>query len=41
MCIRDSYELSDVRLAHALDDLCGAILAVETVCFCDVPECPQ
>jgi|UniRef100_UPI003899DCA4 DNA-binding transcriptional ArsR family regulator len=38
---RVRYELSDPKLAHALGDLLGAILAVEPVCSCSVPECPQ
>ncbi|WP_423182204.1 ArsR/SmtB family transcription factor [Arthrobacter sp. NyZ413] len=38
---RVRYELSDTKLAHALEDLLGVILAVEPVCLCTVPECPQ
>ena len=38
---RVRYELSDAKLAHALEDLLGVILAVEPVCLCTVPECPQ
>ncbi|MDQ4503891.1 metalloregulator ArsR/SmtB family transcription factor [Sinomonas sp. ASV322] len=38
---RVRYELSDPKLAHALEDLLGAILTVDSVCSCDVPECPQ
>ena len=36
---RVRYELSDPKLAHALADLLGVILAVESVCTCGVPEC--
>lgn len=38
---RVRYELSDARLAHALDDLLGTILTVDTICTCDEPDCPQ
>lgn len=38
---RVRYELSDRRLAHALDDLLGTILAVEPVCSCKEPDCAQ
>ena len=37
---RVRYELSDGKLAHALDDLLNVILTVEPVCMCAVPECP-
>jgi DNA-binding transcriptional ArsR family regulator len=37
---RVRYELSDRKLAHALEDLLAAILTVESVCSCAVPECP-
>lgn len=33
------YELSDPKLAHALEDLLGTILTVEAVCQCGTPEC--
>ena len=33
------YELSDPKLAHALEDLLGTILTVEPVCRCATPEC--
>ena len=33
------YELSDPKLAHALEDLLGTILTVEPVCRCGTPEC--
>ena len=33
------YELSDPKLAHALEDLLGTILTVEPVCRCAAPEC--
>ena len=33
------YELSDPKLAHALEDLLGTILTVEPVCRCGAPEC--
>ncbi|MEA5456447.1 metalloregulator ArsR/SmtB family transcription factor [Sinomonas sp. JGH33] len=35
---RVRYELSDARLAHALEDLLSAILTVEPVGSCDVAE---
>lgn len=38
---RVRYELSDARLAHALDDLLGTILTVDTICTCDEPDCAQ
>ena len=38
---RVRYQLSDARLAHALDDLLGTILTVEPVCTCKEPDCPQ
>lgn len=36
---RVRYELSDSRLAHALEDLLSVILTVEPICTCPVPEC--
>ena len=33
------YELSDPKLAHALEDLLGTILTVEPVCRCAAPQC--
>ena len=33
------YELSDPKLAHALEDLLDTILTVEPVCRCATPEC--
>lgn len=33
------YELSDPKLAHALEDLLGTILTVASVCQCGKPEC--
>ena len=33
------YELSDPKLTHALEDLLGTILTVESVCQCRTPEC--
>ncbi|WP_346927562.1 metalloregulator ArsR/SmtB family transcription factor [uncultured Arthrobacter sp.] len=38
---RISYELSDSRLAHALDDLLGTILTVDAICNCAEPDCQQ
>lgn len=38
---RVRYELSDARLAHALDDLLGTILTVDPICSCSEPDCPQ
>lgn len=38
---RVRYELSDPRLAHALDDLLGTILTVGTICQCADPDCTQ
>lgn len=38
---RIRYELSDARLAHALDDLLGTILTVDAICTCAEPDCPQ
>ena len=38
---RVRYELSDARLAHALDDLLSTILTVDSICACDEPGCPQ
>ncbi|QDG64538.1 helix-turn-helix transcriptional regulator [Pseudarthrobacter sp. NIBRBAC000502771] len=38
---RVRYELSDPRLAHALADLLGTILAVDPMCQCDDPDCAQ
>ncbi|WP_227471764.1 helix-turn-helix transcriptional regulator [Paenarthrobacter sp. YJN-5] len=35
---RVRYELADPKLAHALEDLLGTILAVESVCQCTTPE---
>lgn len=33
------YELSHPKLAHALGDLLGTILAVEPMCRCQNPDC--
>lgn len=38
---RVRYELSDAKLAHALEDLLGTILTVDTICGCAEPECVQ
>lgn len=38
---RVQYRLSDLRLVHALDDLLGTILAVDPICSCAEPDCPQ
>jgi len=34
---RTRYELADPRIGHALDDLCRAVLAVESTC-CAQPD---
>lgn len=38
---RVRYELSDAKLAHALEDLLGTILTVDPICGCAEPECAQ
>ncbi len=38
---RVRYELADAKLAHALDDLLGTILTVDTICGCAEPEHDQ
>ncbi|MDE8669987.1 metalloregulator ArsR/SmtB family transcription factor [Pseudarthrobacter sp. H3Y2-7] len=38
---RVRYELSDARLAHALDDLLHTILTIEPACTCREPDCAQ
>ncbi|AFR31252.1 metalloregulator ArsR/SmtB family transcription factor [Arthrobacter sp. Rue61a] len=38
---RVRYELADAKLAHALDDLLGTILTVDTICGCDGDDCAQ
>lgn len=38
---RVRYDLSDPRLAHALEDLLGTILTVDPLCSCTEPDCPQ
>lgn len=38
---RIRYELSDPRLAHALDDLLSTILTVDSMCSCAEPDCNQ
>lgn len=38
---RVRYELSDAKLVHALDDLLGTILTVDTICGCAEPDCAQ
>ena len=38
---RVRYQLSDLRLAHALEDLLCTILTIEPVCTCADPGCHQ
>ncbi len=35
---RSRYELADPRIAHALDDLLGLVLAVDPACCCVADE---
>ncbi|XAS67007.1 metalloregulator ArsR/SmtB family transcription factor [Micrococcaceae bacterium Sec5.7] len=36
---RVRYELSDTKLAHALEDLLEVILTVEPICSCPIEDC--
>ncbi|WP_349361748.1 hypothetical protein [Paenarthrobacter sp. PH39-S1] len=35
---RVRYELSDTKLAHALEDLLAVILTVDPICSCPIEE---